>query len=562
MKKLVFVFILLVLSSSVIATEVETRHVYDYQSDLSFVVLGGHSYGDYLEAKYAIRDRCKAVLEQNLAESKQCEIQCDGLMGIDMVQCYNPCIEAMKIKTRALRLPIFSDLVKLSKNYNEKVLIKTLPSGILENAKQEHDTIFNTLFSCIDSNTKDEKEKGYGITSMCDFTPGFGGEVCYKKAKVSIKSFADKYEKLQKEPYCTEDPDCIGKVVKEDKDDEELEPVEKIKPKLVPKTFGEPFKKLTFSKGQIEMLRGGKVEKVTKDIEFQAGDIIHTGDDGGMEIATEDGTIKLGKDTTLEFVGLKFDPVPSRRVISPPPEAPWALDRSVRYEIDNEVFWDGFAEDIKGFVEETNIDLEIIGCMSSASIIGCMSSAASVLHSGSVWFEKEIKKDFGISVVITPKSIFFPDGTEFSVDVADDGSTTVTVFDGRVVAIDLESREIEVVGVGEQLTTGSEVTTIDLESIDKWWSEELAQEKSLAIKIAEWFGFSMILIIVFMVIFVPLFLLFFLFVKRKHCPKCKAPLPKLRIPKSFKQAVRGLATCSKCGSEVKLNQLKLLNKKK
>lgn len=34
------------------------------------------------------------------------------------------------------------------------------------------------------------------------------------------------------------------------------------------------------------------------------------------------------------------------------------------------------------------------------------------------------------------------------------------------------------------------------------------------------------------------------------CPKCGEPLPKIRAPKSFKQAMWGGWTCSKCNTEL------------
>jgi len=40
--------------------------------------------------------------------------------------------------------------------------------------------------------------------------------------------------------------------------------------------------------------------------------------------------------------------------------------------------------------------------------------------------------------------------------------------------------------------------------------------------------------------------------KIKHCPKCKAPLPRWSIPKNLKQAIRNSVIC-KCGREVKKN---------
>jgi hypothetical protein len=34
------------------------------------------------------------------------------------------------------------------------------------------------------------------------------------------------------------------------------------------------------------------------------------------------------------------------------------------------------------------------------------------------------------------------------------------------------------------------------------------------------------------------------------CPRCKAPLPHVRVPRSFRQAMWGGYVCSACGAEV------------
>jgi len=252
---------------------------------------------------------------------------------------------------------------------------------------------------------------------------------------------------------------------------------EEDKPKLELVSFEKPFRKMTFSKGQLKMLRDGKVEEIVDNTEFQPGDMVHTGDDGSMEITTEDTTIKIGKNTNLEFIGLEFDPVPNRRII-PPPKAPWALDYEVRHKINDETFLKDVWADLVEFNKE-NPPKHIPSCL--AGSINCLYETAGYIDKGVAWFDKKIKGESKSSMVITPESIIFPDGTEFSVEVADDGTTTVTTFDGRVLVMDLESRNIVAIGVNEQVTTRLEVTKIDPDLIDNWWEE--IEEKDNDLKI-------------------------------------------------------------------------------
>jgi transposase-like protein len=36
----------------------------------------------------------------------------------------------------------------------------------------------------------------------------------------------------------------------------------------------------------------------------------------------------------------------------------------------------------------------------------------------------------------------------------------------------------------------------------------------------------------------------------RHCPKCEAPMPRFRIPTSFRQMFLGGWTCPNCGCEI------------
>jgi len=321
--------------------------------------------------------------------------------------------------------------------------------------------------------------------------------------------------------------------------------------------------KLKLSRGQMEMLRDGKVSPVTTDLELSAGDVIRTGDDSSAEIVSGDSTIKLGEDTTLEFVGLPFDPVPDRRIV-PPEKAPWALDRS-KHEIDDPAFWWGFWNGLKEHVPKLLFD-----CMLTYGglfdplhpdiplppLAGCARQHMVFLFDGTLWSESKPQPkespNVTIELMMTRHYSFLHMATEFSVEVADE-KTTLTVIDGSVLMTDLTSMNSVIVGANEQLTVTSDglgeeelqqsITTIDPKSIDRWWTKEAG------VPIGERLFAGFIIIGIPLILLV---LIIWLIVKkfRRVCPKCKTRLRFFRILKNFRQIMTGGQTCSKCGAEL------------
>lgn len=243
-----------------------------------------------------------------------------------------------------------------------------------------------------------------------------------------------------------------------------------------------------FFRGQVDFLRDGKVSPVTTDLEFRAGDVIHTGGDGSVAIGSKDSTIKFGKDTVVEFIGLPFDPVPSRRII-PPPEAPWAPDPgSFKLETDDMAFWKGVADDMKrhvprllskclasiaGAADPLNPDIPL----PKIPLVGCAKQHILFLVDGSLWTKSKPAPNVTREWILTQTLLIQHMTTEFTVEVAPDGTTTVTTLDGSVLVTDLTTRKSVVVGANDQLTVPKtseqelqqSLTTIDPNSIDKWW---------------------------------------------------------------------------------------------
>jgi len=291
MKKIIiFIFMLILVSSFVSATS--------HLNLGKFFVLG--MYGNQMTIASTKSDtpeeikindlyeKCSAVFDEEVIIWESCKTACDYRN-----QCKEECFSTKERNGVERKIAMIKETSSLYLQLNIQIIKQVLPIDKQNQALPELNQIFSDYNACIDTMQYDPQEF-YSIG--CSFTPPYKYPEKYcEEIPKRLRTFEDKYNPFIIKPPKEETP-LETKIVEQ--------PVEKIKPKLVPITFGEPFKKLTFSKGQLEMLRDGKVEKITKNTEFKAGDIIHTGDDGRMDISTEDSSIKVSTDTTLEFKGL------------------------------------------------------------------------------------------------------------------------------------------------------------------------------------------------------------------------------------------------------------------
>jgi hypothetical protein len=101
--------------------------------------------------------------------------------------------------------------------------------------------------------------------------------------------------------------------------------------------------------------------------------------------------------------------------------------------------------------------------------------------------------DYNNRIVLTPRAAILPVGTQYMVQVAPDGATTVTTFNGTVIVMDLISREGVVVETNHKVTLPNSstglgeqelqqlITEADPESADQWLtigSDTQDEEKS------------------------------------------------------------------------------------
>lgn len=81
----------------------------------------------------------------------------------------------------------------------------------------------------------------------------------------------------------------------------------------------------------------------------------------------------------------------------------------------------------------------------------------------------------------TPSVLLGVRGTEFMVEVADDGTTKVQVFEGAVNISDLEEKNTVQVNAGQKITVVlnkplPQLETFDTASIDRWWKRIQGEE--------------------------------------------------------------------------------------
>jgi hypothetical protein len=59
-----------------------------------------------------------------------------------------------------------------------------------------------------------------------------------------------------------------------------------------------------------------------------------------------------------------------------------------------------------------------------------------------------------------------------------------------------------------------------------------------------------VMIFIYVLVLIALVLFFYLMIKQRTCAKCRAKLPRFRIPKNQRQALFGGWTCPKCKAEL------------
>lgn len=236
---------------------------------------------------------------------------------------------------------------------------------------------------------------------------------------------------------------------------------------------------IDFSRGTVDLIRNGVTFHVTPNFEAAVGggDAVRIGEGGIVSIISTGNAVQFGEHTLAEFVGLEFNPP---RIVGPDiPEG--ILDPSYKYKPDDWEFWTHLVEDIVDFNTQ-NPPKFLLSCLAAElDPKSCGENVATFLHGGVGWFLDKMKEDFPPRIVITPRTAITTNGTEFIVEVAVDGATTVTTLDGSVVVTDLISRKSVEVGANYKITVPKAVkglseqelqknlAPVDPKTINRWW---------------------------------------------------------------------------------------------
>lgn len=264
-----------------------------------------------------------------------------------------------------------------------------------------------------------------------------------------------------------------------------------------------------FHYGGIEIIREGISFPANNDIRVFPGDTVKTGPDGFLELVSNGRTVRIGSDTLGRMLG--FDMADGRVTVP----RDWDTDPEFKNKLDDLEFWRSTLNDLKDFINE-NAPIYAIDCGLN-NIIGCPWGMLEFIHSGTQWFDEKMAKDFGKSIVVTPTAVVVPVATEFTVQVNQDGATTLTVLEGAAVLMDLKSKKSAIVEVNQQLMVPKtdaglstaelqqRVADIDPATLDRWWDKKPASapnsttgilnEKNMIIGSATIFGLLMILIL-------------------------------------------------------------------
>jgi hypothetical protein len=267
--------------------------------------------------------------------------------------------------------------------------------------------------------------------------------------------------------------------------------------------------------GGLDLIRNTVTFPVTTDTKIFAGDTIRTDSGEDLDIETDDGTIKIEEDSVVGFIGFDFY---KPQVYVPMKPLGSEFD-NIKYEYDEMSFWTGLADDIVDF-NVNNPPTYFYTCAKAfAKVISpnaygkCGASVVLFVTKGTLWFKKRINTDVpSTSMSLTPTAAVSTYGTEYAIEVASDGSTSISVLDGSVLVTDLASRKSVIVSSNQTITVPNtengltedelktRLSTIEPETLDM--TEETSDLNNQIMKYSTMFFaiFVLLAIIVFMVL--------------------------------------------------------------
>lgn len=198
-------------------------------------------------------------------------------------------------------------------------------------------------------------------------------------------------------------------------------------------------------------------EKLTNNYQIKAGDRIKTGTDSTVILESDQDTVRIIGGTQIQFIGLQFSPPQITG------EIPWDQDPNYKLETDDIGFWKQLFKDIADFNLQ-NPPKYLYSC-ATANYKDCPTGIIMYIIQGTVWFDKKIKEDYP-TIVMTPKAAINTYGTQYIVDVKDNGDTTVTTLQGKVLVTDLKTRQSQIGDLEHKITIPETVTETVIEQAE------------------------------------------------------------------------------------------------
>lgn len=196
----------------------------------------------------------------------------------------------------------------------------------------------------------------------------------------------------------------------------------------------------TFVNGDVKLMRDGKVVPFQKGTKIGPADVLMTTGIGPVAVGSQVENIRYGKDTILQRIGFLYNPP---RLL----EQAGVADAKGLYGVEEEDEWSWWAKvglDVGSIVTP---DLAAMTPLcAKAFAVGQPEICAGVLLGdilvrGGMWFYATTRSDAGAQFVLTPSAFVMHRNTEFTINVAADNATTVTVLDGSVIVMDMASRK-------------------------------------------------------------------------------------------------------------------------
>ncbi len=273
------------------------------------------------------------------------------------------------------------------------------------------------------------------------------------------------------------------------KDQPKPEPVNEEQPKIeyTIEQYKEQFGTLGQLNGNIEYRRNKMFLPVPEGFIINPGDTLLTGDDGAAQIDYANKQINLGANTRVGFGIVNTNP-PSVET----PGLDWDLDPNYKHELDEMSFWKELFWSMVEFHHD-NPPKYLYTCAKAiggdiGSTLDCPFQAVMFVYNGFAWFNKKLGgEDYSSELDITPSIGVWTDGTEYTIQVDDDGTTTVTTIEGKVYVIDLKSLQAVQVLPDNKITVPvtqdgfsqeelqQMIILTDSGAIDKWWEDYTAK---------------------------------------------------------------------------------------